>query len=84
MCKDLFSSHLGTKASTGRIHALTQQQPFLFFPHRSLTKYFANLQQLSDINSLLAEYNQNYYIFPHTFKILYLENYTLLENNVSL
>jgi len=42
------------------------------------------LQQLSDINSLLAEYDQNYYIFHHTFKILYLENYTLLENNISL
>jgi hypothetical protein len=62
---------LRTKASTGRFHALSQQQPFLLFPHRSLTKYFANLQQLLDINSLLAEYNQDYYIFPYIYKILY-------------
>jgi hypothetical protein len=72
MYKDPFSSHLGTKASTGRFHALSQQQPFLLFPHRSLTKYFANLQQLLDINTLLAEYNQDYYIFP-----LYLQNFIL-------
>ena len=72
MRKGLFSSHQGTKASTGRFHALSQQQPFLLFPHRSLTKYFANLQQLLDINTLLAEYNQDYYIFP-----LYLQNFIL-------
>jgi hypothetical protein len=83
MYKDLLSSHLGTKASTG-FHALGQQQPFLFFPHRSLTKYFANLQHLLDINSLLAEYNQNYYIFPLYLQNFMLKNYTLLENNISL
>ena len=84
MCKDLFSSHLGTKASTGRFHALSQQQPFLLFPHRSLTKYFANLLQLLDINSLLAEYNENYYIFPIYLQNFVLKKYTLLENNMSL
>src|SRR2546430_13340531 len=39
VCTCLFSSHLGTKAPTGCLSAVVgQQQPFLLYPHRSLTK----------------------------------------------